>query len=173
MKDKLNLLEALTDFRNDVPIIHEGTKGYNYTYANLNTIFKAIDPLLVKHGLGFTQLLDGKNLKTILFHVSSGESLEGSVEIETNVKLAGMNHYQVFGSAITYFRRYSLSCMLGLITDKDVDSTGEEEKIALVTVLSDGKIDKIIAAKTQKAALQSIKDGKCTATEAQLKKLNA
>jgi hypothetical protein len=120
------LYKALADFQNEVPVIHEDTKGYNYTYANLNTIFATIKPLLKKHGLTFTQLLDGKNLKTILIHIESGETLEGSVEIETNVKLASMNHYQVFGSAITYFRRYSLSCVLGLITDKDIDVKGEE-----------------------------------------------
>lgn len=121
-----NLLKALSEFQQEVPVIHEDTQGYNYTYANLNTIFKTIKPLLNKHGLGFTQLLDGKNLKTIVYHIETGETLEGSVEIETNVKLASMNHYQVFGSAITYFRRYSLSCVLGLITDKDIDVKGED-----------------------------------------------
>ncbi len=121
-----NLLKALSEFQKEVPVIHEDTKGYNYTYANLNTIFKTIKPLLDKNGLGFTQLLDGKNLKTIVYHIETGETLEGSVEIETNVKLSSMNHYQVFGSAITYFRRYSLSCVLGLITDKDIDVKGEQ-----------------------------------------------
>tara|TARA_R100001244_G_scaffold106296_1_gene78847 strand:+ start:56 stop:577 length:522 start_codon:yes stop_codon:yes gene_type:complete len=119
------IYKALADFQNEVPVIHEDTQGYNYTYANLNKIFETIKPLLKTHGLSFTQLLDGKNLKTVLFHIESGETLEGSVEIETDVKLASMNHYQIFGSAITYFRRYSLSCMLGLITDKDIDSKGE------------------------------------------------
>lgn len=120
-----NLLKALAEFQNEVPIIHEDTKGYNYTYANLNKIFETIKPLLKEHGLSFYQSLDGKNLKTVLFHIESGETLESSVEIETDVKLASMNHYQVFGSAITYFRRYSLSCLLGLITDKDIDAKGE------------------------------------------------
>jgi len=119
------IYKALASFNNEVPVIHEDTKGFNYTYANLNTIFETIKPLLSKHGLSFTQLLDGNKLKTVLFHVESGETIESSVDIETDVKLASMNHYQVFGSAITYFRRYSLACMLGLITDKDVDSTGD------------------------------------------------
>ena len=38
-----------------------------------------------------------------------------------------MNDYQSLGSGITYLRRYSLSTMLGLITDKDVDACGEAE----------------------------------------------
>ena len=125
-----NLLKALAGFQNEVPVIHEDTKGYNYTYANLNKIFETIKPLLKEYGLSFYQSFDAKNLKTVLFHIESGETLESSVVIETDVKLASMNHYQVFGSAITYFRRYSLSCMLGLITDKDIDAKGERvEKV--------------------------------------------
>ena len=37
-----------------------------------------------------------------------------------------MNAFQVYGSAITYFRRYALSSMLGIITDKDTDASGEQ-----------------------------------------------
>jgi hypothetical protein len=38
-----------------------------------------------------------------------------------------MNDYQTLGSGITYLRRYSLSTILGLITDKDVDACGTQE----------------------------------------------
>ena len=103
-------------------------KGYNYTYSNLNTIFDTIKPLLKKHGLSFTQPLDGSKLKTIIFHVDSGETLESSVDIPQDVTLKGMNTFQIMGSAITYYRRYSLSAALGLITDKDIDAKGEETK---------------------------------------------
>ena len=39
-----------------------------------------------------------------------------------------MNTFQVMGSAITYYRRYTLSTMLGLVTDKDADASGEQVK---------------------------------------------
>jgi hypothetical protein len=122
-----NLFKALAAFQEEVPTIHEDTKGYNYTYSNLNTIFKTIKPLLKKHGLGFTQPLSGSNIKTIIFHIESGEVLESEVNIPQDVTLKGMNTFQVMGSAITYYRRYSLSAALGLITDKDIDAKGEEE----------------------------------------------
>jgi hypothetical protein len=51
-----NLFKALSDFQNEVPIIHKGTQGYGYSYSDLPTIFPVINPLLKKHGLGFTQL---------------------------------------------------------------------------------------------------------------------
>ena len=121
-----NLLKALSKFQNEVPTIHEGTKGFNYTYSDLNTIFKVIKPLLNKHGLGFTQPLDGDKVKTIVYHVETGESIESSINIPTGVSLKGQNDFQTLGSGITYLRRYSLSCVLGLITDKDADAHGEQ-----------------------------------------------
>ena len=121
-----NLLKALSAFQNEVPTIHEETKGFNYTYSNLNSIFKVIKPLLNKHGLGFYQNLDNRNLVTTVFHVESGEQIQSSSEIP-HVSLKGMNDFQTLGSGITYLRRYSLSVILGLITDKDVDACGTQE----------------------------------------------
>jgi hypothetical protein len=121
-----NLLKALATFQQEVPVIHKGTSGYGYTYADLPAIFEVINPLLKKHGLGFTQLICGQSVKTIVFHAESGEQLECSTEIPQGVQLKGMNDFQVLGSAITYIRRYALSAALGLVTDKDTDAAGEQ-----------------------------------------------
>lgn len=125
-----NLFKSLAAFQQEVPAIHQGTKGYGYTYSDLKTIFKVINPILKKHDLGFTQLLDGVNIKTVIFHTGSGESIESITEIPQNINLKGMNTFQVNGSGITYYRRYSLSSILGLVTDVDSDAGGEEKKPA-------------------------------------------
>lgn len=164
------IYKALADFQNEAPTIHEDTKGYNYTYANLGTIFKVIKPLLKKHGLGFTQLLDNQNLKTIIYHIESGESLESSVFLPT-AEMKGMNVYQSNGSAITYYRRYSLSTILGLITDKDIDSKGEQKTKYITVILSDKNIDSSIKKGSQKILLADIELGKFSATPGQIKKL--
>jgi len=122
-----NLYKALAAFQQEVPAIHQGTKGYGYTYSDLKTIFRVINPILKKHDLGFTQLLDGTNIKTVIFHTESGESIESISEIPQGMTLKGMNTFQVNGSGITYYRRYSLSSALGLVTDVDSDAKGEEK----------------------------------------------
>jgi hypothetical protein len=126
-----HLFKSLAAFQQEVPVIHKATQGYGYTYADLPKIFEVINPLLKKHGLGFTQLLnskDGENyLATILFHIESGESLESSTLIP-QVELKQMNLYQSFGSGTTYFRRYCLSSILGIVSDKDTDASGEQVK---------------------------------------------
>lgn len=124
------IYKAISNFQQEVPVIHKGTTGYGYSYADLPTIFEKINPLLKKHGLGFTQLLNGTNLDTLIFHAESGESITSSVEIPQGVQLKGMNDFQVLGSAITYLRRYALSAALGLITDVDNDAAGEQTKPA-------------------------------------------
>lgn len=123
-----NLFKALASFQQEVPIIHKGTQGYGYSYADLSAIFQVINPYLLKHGLGFTQLVGSSNVKTIIFHVESGEQLETITDIPQGVTLKGMNDFQVLGSAITYIRRYALSSALGLVTDKDLDACGEQIK---------------------------------------------
>ena len=144
-----NIFKALADFQQECPVILKDASGYGYKYADLRAIFKVINPLLKKHGLGFTQLINGSKVKTILFHVASEEVLESetdmpieSLNYEETIKtdknenefkafvlrgFEGMNKAQAVGSLITYFRRYALSSLLGIITDKDTDGTGESK----------------------------------------------
>jgi len=120
-----NLIKSLSNFQNECPVIHKDTKGHNYTYADLPQIFSVINPLLKKNGLCFSQLLENDGIRTILFHVESGESLESFTSIP-KVKLGNMNDFQAYGSGVTYFRRYCLSSMLALVTDKDLDAAGTQ-----------------------------------------------
>ena len=130
---KTNLFKALASFQQEVPSIHKGTSGYGYSYSSLPEIFTVINPILKKNGLGFSQLLGTNDLgantiETVIFHAETGESLSSTMIIPNDVTLKGMNEFQVMGSAITYYRRYSLSAILGLVTDKDTDAGGEQTK---------------------------------------------
>jgi hypothetical protein len=121
-----NLFKALANFQNEVPVILKDTQAYGYKYADLPAVFTVINPLLKKHGIGFTQLINGMSVKTIVFHIDSSEQIESNTDIPQGVTLKGMNDFQVLGSAITYIRRYALSSILGLVTDKDTDASGEQ-----------------------------------------------
>ncbi len=121
-----NLYKALAEFQYECPVIHKDTQGFGYTYADLPKIYEVIKPLLQKHGLGFTQYPQGTGLVTKVFHVESGEVEESYVEIPSGIELAKMNAFQVAGSAFSYYRRYALSSMLGIVTDKDIDAAGDQ-----------------------------------------------
>jgi len=121
MENKKNLYKALADFQQEVPVLLKGTDGYGYKYIQLEHIIAQINPLLKKHKLGFTQLIEHQGLTTVLFHYPSGEAMESNCTIpECDMK--GMNKFQSAGAGITYFRRYALSSMLGIISDTDTDA---------------------------------------------------
>ena len=122
-----NIYKAIADLQQEVPVLLKETQGYGYTYTDLPAIFKVINPLMKKNGLGFTQVLNGINLDTTIFHIESGETITSSVTIPQGVSLGKMNEFQVLGSAITYLRRYSISSILGLVTDKDTDASSEPD----------------------------------------------
>ena len=131
-----NLLKSLASFQQEVPVIFKGSTAgqgnFAYQYTDLPAIFKVINPLLAKHGLGFSQVTEFKDghdyLVTIVFHIESGETLETRTRLMPDVELKGQNVFQSYGSQLTYFRRYGISQILGLVTDKDTDAQGEQVK---------------------------------------------
>ena len=123
-----SIYKALAAFQQECPVIHKDRDGYGYTYADLPQILETVNPLLKKHGLGFTQLANKGQLDTILFHIESGEIIQSSTDIPQGVDLKGMNSFQVLGSAISYIRRYALSSILGIVTDKDTDAASPIKK---------------------------------------------
>jgi hypothetical protein len=147
-----NLFKALADFQQEVPVIFKattaGSGNFAYQYADLPAIFNVINPLLQKHGLGFTQLTNHKEgidyLTTVVFHVESGETLETSLRLLPEVELKGQNIFQSYGSQLTYFRRYGISQILGLVTDKDTDAVGETTKKK--PKIDNDRLEKAIAA---------------------------
>jgi hypothetical protein len=168
-----HLLKSLAAFQQEVKVIHKATQGFGYTYADLPKIFEEINPLMKKHGLGFTQLIntkDGVNyLATVVFHVESGEQIESNCMIPY-VQLKGMNDYQSFGSAVSYFRRYCLSSILCLVSDKDLDASGEQEKPKKETLDNKRFTDALKAINEGKITIEKLKE-KFQLSEAQEKAL--
>jgi len=168
-----HLLKSLAAFQQEVKVIHKATQGYGYSYADLPKIFEEINPLLQKHGLGFTQLINTKEgvnyLATVVFHVESGEQIESNCMIPY-VQLKGMNDFQSFGSGVTYFRRYCLSSILGLVTDKDTDASGEQEKPKKQTLDNKRFTDALKAINEGKITIEKLKE-KFQLSEAQEKAL--
>ena len=156
-----HLFKSLAEFQQEVPTIHKATQGYGYTYADLPKIFEVINPLLKKHGLGFTQLINGTELITIVFHVETGETIESKTAIPQGVQLKGMNDFQVLGSAISYLRRYCISSILGIVSDKDTDAGGEQIKVEVKNETKKVAIDDKRLAK----ALKAITEGEYTTDE--------
>ena len=67
MEKTIKLFTALAAFQQEVPVIFESSTGYGYKYADLKQILTAINPIMKKHKLGFTQLLNNNKITTVVF----------------------------------------------------------------------------------------------------------
>lgn len=124
-----SIWQAIANFQAEVPILIQNSSASKYTYVDLAEIVRVITPILRKHNLAYIQPLTNESeITTILFHTLTGEQIKSSVKIPI-VELDYMNIYQSIGSAISYYRRYSISAMLNLISEKDTDAQGSAKKI--------------------------------------------
>lgn len=93
-------------------------------YADLGSIIQTAKPILAKHGLAVSQLVESDDdprvgVTTIVMH-SSGEWISSTVWMERGEE-KGKSAAQVAGSIISYLRRYALSAALGMHADDDTD----------------------------------------------------
>lgn len=90
---------------------------YDYKYFDINALIAFIKPYLAKNKLVLTQPLsfvgDRGAIRTILFDVESGESIEDVTPLTYN------EDPQKMGSAITYYRRYAIQSLFLLEAEDD------------------------------------------------------
>ena len=131
-----SFLKKLADFKRLEVAIPKDTKAYGYNYAPLDTILPIIEPLLAKNGLAYFHRTDYDKkswktyLETTIYEIvpmanQTAGYITSRILIDEDVVLAKMNKFMVIGSALTYFRRYHLVTMLGLLTDEDDDASGK------------------------------------------------
>ena len=85
---------------------------YNSKYFDINSLIKQVTPILEKHKLLLLQpIRDGKQYSVIID--LDGGSFESSLTLPTDLDA------QKIGSAITYYRRYTLQSLLALQSEDD------------------------------------------------------
>jgi hypothetical protein len=118
---------------------------YKSKYASLSSIMSACREALSQNSISIIQspsFEEGRLIITTLLTHSSGEWIEDSLSMKV-----GKDTPQGVGSTLTYARRYSLSSMVGIVSDEDDDGesaqpdrSSKKTKPALKTVQA--KIEK-------------------------------
>ena len=114
-----NLNEALLCFQGKAVAVHKNAKADRYKYADMAAVMDAVVEPLTECGLVLRQrtvwgsTTETTLLVTTLIHVGSGESETMELPLYIDEKP------QVFGSRLTYFRRYSILTLLGLAPEDD------------------------------------------------------
>ena len=111
---------------------YDGTNPHlKNRYTTLSAVWDAIRKPLSDNGLAVVQVVDmdsdGMILSTRLMH-SSGQYIEAVYPI-TAGEARGISGAQAIGSALTYARRYSLTALIGVVSDDDDDgnSAGDQK----------------------------------------------
>jgi len=115
---------SLCKLQGSLTTVEKKRKGYNFTYADLSDIWDMIRKPLAENGFALIQLVEseeGRNYIITQLHHTSGQMIQSKTLIEFTAK-----KFQEVGTAITYYRRYALSAMLGIVSDEDVDDKKEE-----------------------------------------------
>lgn len=90
-------------------------------YADIAAVYEAIRETLPKHGLAVSQMVlpheSKARVRTLLMH-KSGQWIAS----ECLMPIDGRGGPQGMGSAITYARRYSLSAIVGVVSEDDDDA---------------------------------------------------
>lgn len=127
MTETKNIMQAIQNVQQAAETVSKGTKGQvgsrEYMYANLKDTWDAIKPLLKSNDLVIVQSpITAENnvggfFETTIYHTKSGESITKTMQM-----ILQRDDPQAIGAAITYYRRYMITSMLGLIPDDDNDA---------------------------------------------------
>lgn len=113
MSDSLS--KKIADLRSRIGSVSKNKQNpfFNSKYFDINQLLENLQPHLEELKLGLTQPLADNKVYTIIEDLESGDVKESSLE------LPAMEDPQKMGSAITYYRRYTLKSLLAIQEEDD------------------------------------------------------
>jgi hypothetical protein len=150
------LLKALSDVKKEIGKISKDSTNpfFNSKYFDINKLIDHVEPVLEKHGLILLQPILNNKVYSTIIHIETAKTYDSCIE------LPQLNDPQKMGSAITYYRRYTLQSLLALQAEDD-DGNKASGKVTKKQC-PDNQIEK---------ALEAIANGSVTKQDA-LKKLS-
>ena len=102
---------------------------FKSSYFDVNTLINNLKPLFLKYKLVLSQPIINGEVHSIIKCIESQERTEPS-----SLELPEINDPQKLGSCITYFRRYTLVSLLGLMADDDDGNLASNRKVVAKAV---------------------------------------
>jgi len=121
------LLKALSEAKKEIGAISKDSKNpfFKSKYFDINQLLEHVEPLLEKHGLMILQPISENKVTTMIFCIKDGDSVQSEID------LPNIQDPQKLGSAITYYRRYTLASLLALQATDDDANLASKKKAAL------------------------------------------
>lgn len=112
---KLALFKKLHSLQKEIGALKKDKSNPHFksSYTDINGIIEHLQPLLEKNGLLLLQPITEGVVYSIIVDVDTGEQIESYLTLPT------VQNPQHLGSAVTYYRRYTLQSLLGLMAEDD------------------------------------------------------
>jgi hypothetical protein len=112
---KMTIYTKLNAVKKEIGAISkdETNPFFKSKYFDINGLLKHVEPLLQKNGLLLLQPIIKGEVVSEIIDIESGESVTSSIA------LPNLDDPQKLGSAVTYYRRYTLQSLLGLQAEDD------------------------------------------------------
>ena len=134
---KVQFIQALQKAQQEFPSLGKtkevGVGKFGYSYLPLEQMLSKIQPVLHKNNLHISQVFGytptgETTIKTKLVHESGHEEVSELPLFIPPRDMQKKNEAHVWGSSVTYQRRYSINLILGVETDMDNNMELEAEK---------------------------------------------
>ena len=86
---------------------------FKKSYADINALVETVEPILLEQGLLLLQPIAEGVVSTLIIDIETGQSVVSSM------RLPEIQDPQKIGSAVTYYRRYTLQSLLSLQAEDD------------------------------------------------------
>jgi hypothetical protein len=117
LSNTLTLHQKLHRAKLAIGKVTKNAMSHHSKYADLNAILSTVEPVLLENGLLLIQPIQGNSVCTQIVDINySGAMIESCMELPQGITP------QQMGSAITYYRRYTLQSALSL---QAVDDDGQ------------------------------------------------
>lgn len=109
------LLKSLANAKSEIGKMSKDSSNpfFKSKYFDINQLLEHVEPLLFKYNLLVIQPIEEGKVITKIYHAESGDFVSSELE------LPQIADPQKVGSAITYYRRYTLASLLAIQAEDD------------------------------------------------------
>jgi len=157
----IEILTKLSDVKNTIGKLSKKADNpfFKSKYLDLGEILESLEPLLQASKMVLLQPIVNDSVVTQIYDLESGQVVESAIKLPT------LNDAQKIGSAITYYRRYSLQSLLSLQTEDDDGNKASKPLTAPEKIENCKNLDELTAVwtslnKDEKAKFLALKDAK-------------
>ena len=156
----MNIYKKLFEAKKEIGKISKDSTNpfYKSKYFDINSLLEHIEPILQKHDLLLLQPIEQGVVKTVIIDY---EEDKDNI-IESYIDLPQITDPQKLGSAITYYRRYTLQSLLGLqAEDDDANMTvNKPQQETELSWLNQFESDRKTITRDWNRCIATLKDGK-------------